>query len=393
MKAALLLLGIVFLGLVLAVVVHFVPVVHGEAPQHVRLRENIVFVDINVLVPLHPAFETLQNLREFPTHPTTSTTALSCKLESLKLQTLIKRPEMNRTDLVAGVARTAVAEFSRFESTKREALNLRLQHLRTTAEKSLIPKLSADIREIERDAAQKERQVLANFAGRKLEMALQISALRSGVERYRSTLSPHADTQKDNSLTKLEAMLEKAVNENQLLEDTLAAQTSLIRSEANEKIRKLRTQKQNEVAAQLAEREVVEKALIESVVSEAREEVFSWLVMPEDSWYSELPYVEADSRITKPRAIPKQAAATAKAEQAIRTRTKALIAHLARTLEKQIKADVARAVRQHAARSGVRVTFKKSSQVPNATEQFSRLLRQECKIYWHPALACATRMM
>lgn len=375
-----------FLGLVLAVVVHFVC---GSAPQHTRLRENTVFVDINALVPLHPAFETLQKLREFPTHSITISKALSCKLESLKPQIIIEKPEVNRTDLVAGVVRTAVAEFSRFEATKREILNLRLQHLRTTAEKSLIPKLSADIREIEWDAAQKEREILSNFAGRKLELALQISALRSSVEKYRSVVSPYSDTQKDNSLTRLEAMLEKAISENQLLEDTLAAQTSLIQSEAAEKIRRLRTQKQNELAAQIAEREETEKALIESAISEARDEVFSWLAMPDESWHSEPQYVKAGFGVAKPRVTPKYEATTFKAEQAINTRARNLTARLTRTLEKQIKADVARVVRQLAARRGARVTFTKNPRVPDATERFARLLRQDHKIYWQPVLSYA----
>jgi len=298
----------------------------------------------------------------------------------------VQKPEVDRADLVAETALTAVGEFSRLEAGQREALRLRLQQIRSTIENSVKPQLAAELREIERAASAREREIVSRIADQRLRAAIRVISLRAAVQHVKSTFTSSSDMEPGGSFASLEASLQEAIAEQQRIDDILNKETAAVRSEAAEKARDVITRKQAEVENQLAELEMVERTRIEAAIADARNEVFSGLVLPEDveqpRWLRGIAFPTTRISSTRP---------AYKADYDSKIRRRNLLTSFARSLRTQIRSEIAQKVHLIAKQKGIKVSFDPGLGLPSATRQFERLLRSDSAICWNPVLAVAQR--
>lgn len=377
------------LGLIAVLFLSF----HGSRslPKHRSAPGRTVYVDLDALTHLHPCFNVLMATEELSRRYDYGFAKVGHRTikhfsELGLLPGPVQKPEVDRADLVAETALTAVGEFSRLEAGKREALRLRLQQIRSTIENSVKPQLAAELREIERAASAREREIVSRIADQRLRAAIRVISLRAAVQHVKSTFTSSSDMEPGGSFASLEASLQEAIAEQQRIDDILNKETAAVRSEAAEKARDVITRKQAEVENQLAELEMVERTRIEAAIADARNEVFSGLVLPEDveqpRWLRGIAFPTTRISSTRP---------AYKADYDSKIRRRNLLTSFARSLRTQIRSEIAQKVHLIAKQKGIKVSFDPGLGLPSATRQFERLLRSDSAICWNPVLAVAQR--
>ncbi len=356
------------------------------------ISEHAVFIDIQALIPLHPCFGAIQDEKRFssfsvPNGEQTKDIAVRPSFSLSPLSSYIRPPSVDRKDLVAETALTAVGEFSRLEAMHREALGSRLQRIRATIEASVEPELAAQIRELERAAAEKEKELSYLVPeNRRRELQIRIAVLLAAVEHLNSVFAASRSNQSNNWLAQLERDLEETIAEQKRLEDAITQQTAILRAELGEKISDLRSRKKAEFEGRLAEIEMAERTRIEAAIAEARNEVFSGLGLPEEAWQS---HWSGSEWVVQFKPV-----STGVSAQPVTWRGflgRRLPAQTVGSIESQIRRDVAEQVRRIAAKKGLRVTFVVRSGVRNATRQFRQWLTQDPNLCWSPVLSAALR--
>ncbi|MDH7600875.1 MAG: hypothetical protein QHI38_01855 [Armatimonadota bacterium] len=386
MRAAVCVLCLAILGLMVFALLCFVT--SSLLPQKQFKPRQTVYVDVGVLEPLHPCFKLLREWERFTAlSPINVGKAAGTGWFSLPLSaTYVQPPAVDRKDLVAETALTAVGEFSRLEARQRDALAVRLQRIRSTFEASVEPELAAEIKELEREFAAKEKDLIAQHAEQMRKVELRISALRSALEHVKTVLTPLKRADSNSWLSQLERDLEEAIAEQKRLNTDLAQRTAALRAELSEKISQLRRRKGAEVENRLAEIETAERTRIEAAIADARNEVFSGLWLPEEVWQTEwsgygigASVGSAPAVVVQPTVYRHGFSRAGKVAQAMRS------------IRAIIRKDLAEQVRRIAAQNGLRVTFVAGAGVRDATEDFRRWLLRSHDVCWGPVLSAALR--
>lgn len=349
--------AILVAGLAVGVSFSYTPSVENESKISAG-RE--VYVNVTQLTKLHPSYAALSEMRATLANVQAGSSRVMAQYRpEVQAKSVVKNASgtMNRNNLIAAVAKSAMADLYMLESDQREALRARLRDKREIMKEDAEAEIKLQVSEIEEAAAKSIRSVAQSRVTDRLNAQIRTFALRSAAK------SMGVDQQIANTnLDKAREELSRIDSERLTLENALNAN-------ARARISELRVSAEKDIDSKLSMYETEENRRIDDSVVAPHEQAVREM-KPFDGFANHAKTASVNRTSTAVR-MPKYPAID-KSDTAFTVLEKKSF-----EIETRIKKDVVRAVQKLAREKGVKVFFTQGGQnLPDETQMFSSLMRE-----------------
>jgi len=328
------------------------------APEPV---EQVVFVDTAKLLPLHPGWRALEEMRTTLAEVGRTSGGVSLRVAEPQLtrrdaSRQDTHPAFGREQLEQEARRAAGIALSRHTADLSEALWLRMSARREAMMEGVQADLMERSRELDASTGVMLKAVEENYSARRLKARLRIGALEV------AATSPGIDS------ANAELNLHRARKELEEIEQACDAEKQRLRDVARARINALRDAEAARIDERLAQIGEQEQRRIENTVAEAQERIATDMDSYQNGVLSVFAEPAEPMAVGLPESISTLTDVPGKGDL---RRFEAAV----RAVGKQIESDVVRAVRSLARKEGVNVTFARSGDdVPDRTREFEDLM-------------------
>jgi hypothetical protein len=333
----------------------------GAKPRRVSAPvTQEVYVDLSALLEQHPAYRALKTLARSTSSEASFSPHVTCP-RSAAIQpprTDGTRDSEARQQLEAATARNAVADLSKLEAVRNEALDAKLRLTRGDMIRRAAGQTEAELREIEKQRSAALAEALRCTALDRINALARIAALKTQSE------IPILDQ------VSVKAAITSEKNQLGILEDKRAAERRRVEQEFNAKIKEHSEAAQARIVEALSVYEEQGRRQIDEDIRQARAALLSDLSARNGS----AAYAVAEMAGIAPAMVPVAPCPSMfglNEPGRVASRRESLA-----SLEAALKTSVARAVRAAAKWKGLAVSFTPRSGLPDETAMMLRLLRE-----------------
>lgn len=361
--------AIIICGLAVKLITELPPI-YGNAIQkkNSAVAQHIVYVDTDKLMKMHPNNGTAREMERMlaEVDKIVNTELLGGAADEnivINIPAAGTEP-ISRKVLEADAANNAVLSLDELDKQKRTALNARMNSMRDTMMKSAETDINAQIKDIEKSTINSNRTVDEHYMMDRLNAQLKASALR--VQTKVSGIDQDAVKAKLRAVEQSITDMDKASN----------TEKDSFDKKANDKANTLRMAAARKIEDKIRAYEDRENSRIISDKEEAQEQIVR-----------EIGLFGKTIPGNKNVAIAPLKQNNVKSENLLRSNTQASDLHTAAfELNTRIREDVNRVVLELAAEKGIKVTFKRSEGMHDATGMFAQWLREREWITSGPAM-------
>lgn len=341
-----------------------------------------VFVDASELVGLHPGSKVLADMREAIARVgagmgEVSTTGVA-GWEFGPVPAASEPDEVSRQELEAEIAQAAVSALSQLEAEQRETLRARVRANRVTKMESAASEIGAQAREIRGEAAERLKALAEGIGDDRVNASLRLSSLTAAAR------SPGTDTDAFNALAR------QAEAELNRIDDARATDARTIRGEAQSRIDALGSAAASEIDSVLNAYEKGERKRIEDGITAARNEIMLELSAFDD-FAAGRELLAGGGWQLRGLSGSVTGSAAQTADRVVGAGGMASARDAIAAIERRIRLDVTRAVRELAAEKGYDVVFSRGrSGIPDKTRMFTELMRERKWVGFGPVFGAAS---
>lgn len=326
--------------------------------------EREVYVNVTKLTKLHPSYAAFVEMRATLANIDAGSQKLvSQDQPELSIDKVARKTSgtMNRNDMVAAVAKSAMADLFMLESDQREALRARLSEKREIMMEDAEAEIKLQVFETEDAAAKKLRSVSEQYVTERLNAQIRTIALRSaakslGVDQLTANLN-----------------LDKARAELVRIDSECLTQENEVNAKTRARISELRANAEKSIDSALLQYISEENLRIDGSATVARKQTFREIKSFDSIANHTSNALLSRSKFGKSVKLPKYAAVASSSD------TKAFVAleKKASEIEKRIKEDVVHTVQKLAEKRGMKVIFTQGEhKLPDETQMFRGLMRE-----------------
>ena len=348
-------------GLAVGVSFSYTPSVKNESS---RSDGREVYVDISKLSKLHPSYAALVEMRAaLADVQAGSSRVVSLDHPELRVKKIAGNTPatIDRSNLVAAVAKSAMDDLYMLESDQREALRARLREKRETMMEDAEAEIKLQVYELEDETAKKLRLVTERYVTDRLNAQIRTFALKSASE------SLGVDQEAAN------LKLAKACAELDYIDSACLGQENEVNAKSKDQINTLRKSAERDIDAALSLYESTEDRRISDSVSAAREQTLRDLKL--QSGVIKAGKAASASLLQSGGAV--ELLKHPVAEDNASAKALIMLEKQASEIELRIKEDVVRVVQKLASEKGVKVTFSRGERrLADETQMFRGLMRK-----------------
>lgn len=345
-----------------------------------RERAGVVYVDVDRLMSLHPAWDALDNMRRVSAQVSGSAAggAAQTGLQrgsddgGASSAAAERAHPISRQSLEAEAARAAIEALHELELEKRQALWERVNSIRQAMTRAVEAEVAVRARDVESKSSAETLAAERSYCPDRLRAALKLAALQAAVG------IPELNTQ--DARARLAGVREELHS----LDQACDAEKAGIASVAGGRIAYMREAALRTVDDRVRTHESEGKARIDLDIAQARDRIIGELTSVGEP-VAPAPFVGVFAG--RPTAA---ASRTEQARQSIRGSVE--IGASADALEKLVKDDIVRVVEELAAERGLNVVFERpAGPVIDRTGTFAGLVRDGAWRWFRPVLAESLR--